>query len=238
MQSTGNISLYRDNDKTGFDSVPIAMNILLSQGYYNWFTDAVPAGNYCVYAVADDGTNNSRFYSLAPIHVDPKQFATIFTDVPPAYFAVEWINRLAMRNVIGGSAQPDTTINFRPASTATRAQWSKIVVLAAGWTLLNPPSPTFADVAVGSTFYQYVETAANHGVTNGYACGGAGEPCDPQNRRYYCPGNSVTRAQLSKMVSPPRFAFRKVGTTQDRTKSRLYTQCTACSLLSSLPIPL
>jgi hypothetical protein len=201
MQGGGTLSLYRDNDNSGYNGTLIASGLPLAQGYYDWSTATLPAGNYYVYAVVDDGHNTTRSYSLVPIKVDQSQPSTLFTDVPNNYWAVDYINRIAMSNIVGGSSQPDTTVNFRPGSTASRAQLSKIVVLAAGWTLLNPPSNTFHDVAVGSTFYQYVETAASNGVISGYPCGGPGESCDPQQRPYYRPNRNVTRGQTAKMVA-------------------------------------
>ncbi len=78
-----------------------------------------------------------------------------------------------------------------------------MVVLAYNWNQ-EPPAGggyTFADVQPGSTFFVYVETAFRMGIVGGYACGGPGEPCDPQNRPYFRPGVNVTRGQLSKIVS-------------------------------------
>jgi hypothetical protein len=57
--------------------------------------------------------------------------------------------------------------------------------------------PSFVDVAHGSTFYIYVETAVAHNLLQGYACGGPGEPCPG---RYFRLGRNATRAQLSKIV--------------------------------------
>jgi hypothetical protein len=204
MQGAGTISLYRDNNNSGYDGVAIAGGLALSQGSYAWSTAQVPAGTYYVYAVVDDGTNSTRSYSLAPVVVDQNQPATLFSDVPNNYWAVDFINRLAMGNIVGGSAQPDATVNFRPGDTASRAQLSKIVVLAAGLTLLNPSDNTFHDVAVGSTFFRYVETAAANNIISGYACGGPGEPCDSQGRRYFRPSRNVTRGQTAKMVDVSR----------------------------------
>ncbi|MEO8285880.1 MAG: S-layer homology domain-containing protein [Chloroflexota bacterium] len=204
MQGGGTVSLYRDTNNAGFNGTLIAANLPLDQETYSWDTAAIGAGTYYVYAIADDGRNTSRFYSLVPILVDQGQPATLFTDVPNGYFAVDYINRLAMRNIIGGSSRSDTTVLFKPANTATRAQLSKIVVIAANFPLQNPGTGTFHDVAPGSTFYTYVETAAAHNVISGYPCGSPGEPCDTQNRRYFRPGNSVTRAQTAKMVSVSR----------------------------------
>jgi hypothetical protein len=60
---------------------------------------------------------------------------------------------------------------------------------------------TFSDVPVGSTFYPYITCLACQGIINGYPCGGPGEPCGGNNDPYFRPGNSVTRGQLSKIVS-------------------------------------
>ena len=64
----------------------------------------------------------------------------------------------------------------------------KIVALAQGWTLVNPPNPTFLDVPAGSPFYRYVETVYSHGNISGYGDGS------------FRPGNSATRGQISKIV--------------------------------------
>ena len=78
---------------------------------------------------------------------------------------------------------------------------SKIVVLAASLPINPPDTADFADVPVGSTFYDYVEAAFAAGVINGYPCGGPGEPCGPGNLPYFRPAASITRGQLTKMVS-------------------------------------
>jgi hypothetical protein len=59
----------------------------------------------------------------------------------------------------------------------------------------------FTDVAEGSTFYSYVRCLACGGIISGYACGGSGEPCDPNNDPYFRPNVTVNRGQLSKIVS-------------------------------------
>jgi hypothetical protein len=57
---------------------------------------------------------------------------------------------------------------------------------------------TFADVPVGSTFYDYIRCLACRGIISGYPCGGPGEPCPGQ---YYRVGNNVTRGQTAKIVA-------------------------------------
>ena len=59
----------------------------------------------------------------------------------------------------------------------------------------------FEDVITGSTFYPYVHCLACRGIINGYPCGGPGEPCNPTNDPYFRPNDSVTRGQLTKIVS-------------------------------------
>jgi hypothetical protein len=68
------------------------------------------------------------------------------------------------------------------------------------------PTPTqctlqFEDVPNPSTFYVYVQCLACRGIINGYPCGGAGEPCNPNNDPYFRPGNNVTRGQIAKIVA-------------------------------------
>lgn len=99
-------------------------------------------------------------------------------------------------------APPDNKPYFRVNNSATRGQLAKVVVLGADLNVITPTVSYFQDVPVGSTFFPYVETAVANGVVSGYACGGTGEPCvPPGNKPYYRPNATVTRGQLSKMVS-------------------------------------
>lgn len=200
LQGTGTISLYRTgaDQKDGIDGgTLIAQNLPIGQGQYIWDTSGVPAGNYRIYATAQDGTNNSTSTALVPITVSTSAPSTLFNDIPSTLWAVDYVNRLAGLGVIGGFAQQDTTVLFKPNNTATRGQLSKMLALATGWQLINPGTATFNDVPVGSTFFQYVETAADRGVISGYDCGGPGEPCPG---RYFRPNNNVSRGQVSKMI--------------------------------------
>jgi hypothetical protein len=65
---------------------------------------------------------------------------------------------------------------------------TKIIVLALQIPIVTPTgTPTFSDVPAGSTFYDYIETAAAHAIVSGYADGS------------FRPNNNVTRGQLSKI---------------------------------------
>jgi hypothetical protein len=134
-----------------------------------------------------------------------------FADVPADHTFYNFVETAYFYSVVngypcGGPSEPcdsESRPYFRPNSRVTRAQLSKITVLSAievnptVWQLINPSVPTFTDVAPGSTFYLYIETAVAHDIVQGYDCGSPGEPCPG---RYFRSGNNATRAQLSKIV--------------------------------------
>jgi hypothetical protein len=107
-----------------------------------------------------------------------------FIDVYPSDFYFETVSYLSCLGAITGYA--DGT--FRPGANTTRAQLSKIIVLAEGWPINTSGGPHFSDVLADNPFYDHVETAYNRGIITGYADG------------TFRPGNNVTRAQLSKII--------------------------------------
>jgi hypothetical protein len=107
-----------------------------------------------------------------------------FSDVQPTDYFYEAVRYLYCAGAISGYA--DGT--FRPYANTTRGQLTKIVVLAEGWPLYTPPTPTFSDVPANHAFYSYIETAYRQGIITGYSDG------------TFQPGNNVTRGQLSKIV--------------------------------------
>ncbi|MDQ6694227.1 MAG: family 43 glycosylhydrolase [Chloroflexota bacterium] len=142
--------------------------------------------------------------------------AQIYEDVPPGSPFYDFINRLSHRSVMGGYTcgvqldepciLPGNRPYFRPSANASRGQLSKIVSNAAGFT--EPQSgQTFEDVGTDAPFYIFVQRLATRGVMGGYPCGGTNpetgqaEPCQPGNRAYFRPGNTVTRGQSAKIVA-------------------------------------
>lgn len=67
-----------------------------------------------------------------------------------------------------------------------------------------PDGQCFADVLSGNPFYDFINRIYQQDLVTGYACGGAGEPCDPNNRPYYRPVNNVTRQQMAKFIDNAR----------------------------------
>ncbi len=124
--------------------------------------------------------------------------AVSFSDVQAGNTFYEQIMCLACQGLING--YPDGT--FRPQNEVTRGQLAKLVSNTAGFNeAVVPAAQTFADVPAGSPFFMYVERVASRNIINGYACGGAGEPCDAMSRPYFRPGANATRGQISKIVS-------------------------------------
>ena len=99
------------------------------------------------------------------------------------YFAVP-VQGLACAGAISGYS--DGT--FRPYNNTTRAQLAKIVVLGEAFSLHTTGGPHFSDVPVGSTFYNFIETAYYRGIISGYSDG------------TFQPSANVTRGQLSKIM--------------------------------------
>ncbi len=135
-----------------------------------------------------------------------------FADVPVTNTFWLPVERMAGRGIIGGyncgtvAGEPCDSLQrpyFRPANNVTRAQLSKMVTLAQGWTPVDPAGGTqhFTDVPPSNGLYGFVEAVYGHGVVAGYPCGTvAGEPCDAQGRAYFRPVANAGRAQLSKMI--------------------------------------
>jgi plastocyanin len=159
---------------------------------------------YCRGAISgyDDGTfrpsNNTTRGQLTKIVVLAYGF-TIYTpptptfrDVPTSQTFYQYIETAYHLNIISGYSCGTGCLEFRPDVTITRAQLTKIIVIAADWALVTPSAPTFRDVPASDPFYRFIETAVCHQVISGYTCGSG---C-----LEFRPGNSATRGQISKMV--------------------------------------
>lgn len=180
----------------------------------------------------------------------PIACAIQFTDVPPGSTFYSFVHCLACQGIIngypcGGAGEPcDPGQNpyFRPGSDVTRGQIAKIALLASGHITDPVIGQTFEDVPPGSTFYEYVERLAVRGVSQGYVCGGAGEPCvPPGNRPYFRPSATASRGQLTKIVSElAGFTDPPVGQTFEDVPpaSTFYTytqRLTSRSIMSGYP---
>ena len=83
--------------------------------------------------------------------------------------------------------------SFYPNQPVTRGQFAKMVVAGLGLATANPATPSYSDVAPGSTFYQYVEGARVAGLISGYS-DGTFRPSTPISRQQ---SNSLLGIYLS-----------------------------------------
>ncbi len=107
-----------------------------------------------------------------------------FNDVPGSHAFHDFVEKIFRRSVTAGCSGG----NYCPDNPVTRAQMAVFLIKAKHNLSLVPPTATgtlFTDVPVGSFAANWIEQLANEGVTGG--CGGGN----------YCPGNSVTRAQMA-----------------------------------------
>lgn len=133
----------------------------------------------------------------------PSGGSSTFHDLPPGAPFFEEAETTATRGIFGGFACGSSGLAcdalgrpyFLPDAPLERWNYVRAVVLASGWPLLHPLAATFHDVTIDSPFYDYIETAAAHGLVSGFACGGPGGPCDAQDRRYFRPIVAATRGQ-------------------------------------------
>lgn len=135
----------------------------------------------------NEGSTRGQFVKMAVLALGYNLYNPVvatFSDVEPDSPFYVYIETATLRGLIGGYS--DGT--FRPNGPITRAQSAKILVLSRGWELIQPPTATFSDVPTDDWAYPYVETALSRGILGGYADG------------TFRPGQTVTRAQLSKML--------------------------------------
>ena len=137
-----------------------------------------------------------------------------FSDVPTSNTFWVFIERLSAIGAINGYAcggpgepcDPQQRPYFRWEARATRGQISKITAVTAGWNGAMPTTQqTFTDVPPNHPFWTWIEELASRQIIAGYACGGAGEPCDPQQRPYFRGGANATRGQMSKIAASAFF---------------------------------
>lgn len=152
---------------------------------------------YCQGAVSgyDDGTyrpgassTRGQFAKILTLGLGWVPYNPInptFSDVGPDSPFYVYVESAYLHGALAG--YDDGT--FRPGNPVTRSQAAKMLVLGKSWEVITPANPTFADVPSDYWAYSYVETAVAHGIVGGYPDG------------TFLPGNSITRAQLAKVVA-------------------------------------
>jgi len=126
-------------------------------------------------------TGDKETESTAPLTTSSQIF---FGDVQ-GHWAEAYINQLYTDKVINGKSQGV----FDPEGLITRAELTKIAILAFGHSVDNAPNEhPFQDVPLNSWFAPYVEEAKRLGFVSGYSTGG------------FRPNEYVTRAAALKIL--------------------------------------
>jgi N-acetylneuraminic acid mutarotase len=118
---------------------------------------------------------------LSPINPE----TPTFSDVPRDYWAYQYIETLVAAGVTSGCASNPP--QYCPANPVARSAMAVFIVRAAGLTVINPDTPTFADVPKSHWAYKQIESLVAAGVTSGCAA----------NPLRYCPDNPVRRDQMA-----------------------------------------
>jgi hypothetical protein len=113
-----------------------------------------------------------------------------FADVPASDWAFPYVETAVARGVLSG--YPDGT--FRPGAPLTRAQLTKMLALASGWTPDMAGPGDFSDVGPTDWFSGYVGLATSAGTMSGYDDG------------TFRPYAAATRAQVAKILTLSLFS--------------------------------
>jgi hypothetical protein len=107
-----------------------------------------------------------------------------FNDVPSSYWSFSFIETLARSGITAGCGND----NYCPSDPVTRAQMAVFLERGINGSDYSPPAATgsvFLDVDAGDFAASFIEQLYADGITAG--CGNGN----------YCPGDSVTRAQMA-----------------------------------------
>lgn len=108
-----------------------------------------------------------------------------FIDLTTAHWAYQVIMDLCERGIING--YPDGS--FKMQNSITRAEMTKIFVIAKGLNTIEPLVPSFSDVNQDAWYYEYVETAVQAGLVKGYETG------------EFRPNAYITREEIAAIVA-------------------------------------
>lgn len=152
-------------------------------------TSGVTANNFTsllVYTVAAVDSSTKDYTVTINFNSDGGGSSSTFNDVPAAYWAYSWIERLYNAGITGGCST--SPLNYCPDGTVTRAQMAMFILRGIHGKDYMPPAATgavFADVPPGTFADAWIEQLALEGITSGCGAGN------------FCPENSVTRAEMA-----------------------------------------
>lgn len=152
---------------------------LYAQGYINGKSETRfdPNGEITRAELTKVAIKTFSYYSSA---VTEKPFRDVAED---AWYA-PYIKAAKEQGIVQGVGQ-----DFKPNDPVTRAAALKILFEASGLNQLTDVELSFRDTPKNAWFYTYVASAVGHDIVSGYA------------NNTFRPGNSITRAEVTKIVS-------------------------------------
>jgi hypothetical protein len=176
-QTTGRPSLTHRWTVTG-----VTGNLLLTGNPVQWNTATPGIGTYQV-RLEVLNTDGSVLSDPFPVNVARMTFG----DVPPTYWAWQYVETLYARGVTGGCST--APLMYCPGNNVSRAEMAVFLVRAGrGSTFVPPPaSGLFSDVPAGFWAAPYVEQIYADGITSGCSVNPLG----------YCPSTALSRAEMA-----------------------------------------
>jgi hypothetical protein len=132
-----------------------------------------------------------------------------FADVPKAYWAYGFIERLADAASWGGSPPTngcrlvETALHFCPFDIVTREQMAKFLCVATGKSAMPSCSGVFADVASSNPLCRFIERLADPASWPGGTVVASDCACPsgyPSGSKCYCPKSNVQRGQMAALL--------------------------------------
>jgi len=120
-------------------------------------------------------------------YIPPAGTGLVFNDVPPGYWALDWIEKLYTDHITGGCLASPLT--YCPERSITRAEMAVFLLKAEQGADYNPPAAVgiFADVPTTYWAASWIERLYAEGITGG---------CN-SSPLSYCPERAVTRAEMA-----------------------------------------
>ncbi len=130
-------------------------------------------------------------------------FADVGDPTSSVYDYIEW---MYYQSISTGTAQPSGKPLYVPGNSVSRQAMASFLYKLSGDTFTAPATATFADVAVGSTFFTAVEWMAAEGISTG----------TPQSsgKPLFKPADAVSRQAMATFLSRYEGAVLPTPTTQ------------------------
>jgi len=170
------------------DNIQIELNVL-PDSYSDWNQLRIgylpeEGGEKYIIGEYDEDTGTISFSINEFGKFGLEESVKTFDDVPKNYWGSMYIESLASKGIISGK----TENIYEPNSYVTRAEFAKLISLAAGVSD-NHDIETYSDVTNDKWYYHYIISASQAGFLNGYPDG------------TFRPGEKITREQIAVIIA-------------------------------------